>query len=83
MLGGSNTPGCPVHGFSHRVLLGKLPRLAGADTSIFLNKGSRFDITLEECKDIAEGCRMEFGRCPPCFPCPAGDVPRERERDDQ
>ena len=73
-VGGSNTPGTPVHGFAHRVLQGLVPRLAGCDVSIFLNSGSRFAMTHEECSSIAEACKAPFGECRAIFPCPAGGM---------
>ena len=45
MLGGGSTDA--VRGFSHKVLLGILPRLAGADATIFPNFGGRFGFSVE------------------------------------
>ena len=60
MLGGGTQNS--IRGFSHGVLLGLLPRLAGADATIFPNFGGRFGFSVEECKDIMHGAR----RSRPC-----------------
>jgi ribulose-bisphosphate carboxylase large chain len=74
MVGGSNTPGTPIHGFAHRVQQALIPRMAGCDVTIFLNTGSRFSMTQEECLSISEACTVSFGECKPMFPCPAGGM---------
>eukprot|EP00873_Tetraselmis_striata_P001508 jgi/Tetstr1/421772/TSEL_012675.t1 len=74
MVGGSNTPGTPVHGFAHRVQQALLPRIAGCDVTIFLNTGSRFAMTQAECLSIAQACAAPLGECRPMFPCPAGGM---------
>jgi len=75
MVGGSNTPKSPFHGFAHRVLLGLIPRLAGCDVCIFLNTGSRFAVTEEECRSVVEACTAPLGgKCRPSLPSPAGGM---------
>jgi ribulose-bisphosphate carboxylase large chain len=51
-----------VRGFSHKVLLGILPRLAGADATIFPNFGGRFGFSEQECLGITAGSRAGMGR---------------------
>jgi ribulose-bisphosphate carboxylase large chain len=43
-------------GLSHRVLYGRLNRLAGADAAIFPHFGGRFAYSEAECRDIVSGC---------------------------
>lgn len=43
-------------GLSHRVLYGRLNRLAGADAAIFPHFGGRFAYAEAECRDIVIGC---------------------------
>ena len=79
-LGGSSTPGC-VHGFSHEVLFGILPRLCGADACIFPNYGGRFGFTKDECQAICDACWSTSRLAPttkPCLPSPGGGMTLER-----
>ena len=43
-------------GLSHRLLYGRLNRLAGADAAIFPHFGGRFAYSEAECRDIIIGC---------------------------
>jgi ribulose-bisphosphate carboxylase large chain len=58
-------------GLSHRVLYGRLSRLAGADAVIFPHFGGRFAYTEAQCRDIVIGCTapMKMGETP------AGNAP--------
>ena len=76
MLGGGSKK--RVGGFSHEVLLGVLPRLAGADATIFPSFGGRFGFSLEECKSLQRGASREMGSFPAIFPSPGGGVTLER-----
>ena len=76
MLGGGSKN--RVGGFSHEVLLGVLPRLAGADATIFPSFGGRFGFSLEECKALQRGATREMGAMPPIFPSPGGGMTLER-----
>ena len=67
-----------VGGFSHEVLLGVLPRLAGADATIFPSFGGRFGFSVEECKGILSGSRRPMGTYPTIFPSPGGGMTLER-----
>jgi len=72
MLGGG--PRDEVRGFTHGVLLGLLPRLAGADATIFPSFGGRFGFSVEECKAIAHGSRRPLGHYPAILPSPGGGM---------
>ena len=76
MLGGGS--GDAVRGFSHKVLLGMLPRLAGADATIFPNFGGRFGFSVEECKGILEGCSAAMGSMPAIMPAPGGGMTMDK-----
>ena len=61
-------------GFTHGALLGKLMRIAGADMVVYPNFGGRFSFTKDECADIVNGCRNEFGSIKSIFPSPGGGM---------
>jgi len=65
-------------GISHGIALGTLMRLAGADISIFPNIGGRFSFSKENCLDITNRSREEFGNLKPLFVSPAGGMTLER-----
>ena len=79
MLGGGSTN--RVAGFSHEVLLGVLPRLAGADATVFPSFGGRFGFSVEECQAINAGARVRWATFPPFFPPRAGHDPRAHRTD--
>jgi ribulose-bisphosphate carboxylase large chain len=68
----------PVHGFSYYVFYGQIHRLAGADASIYINFGGRFDVSVEDCKWAARGCRDRMGHLKPIMPLPGGGMTAER-----
>ena len=61
-------------GFSHYALFGQIPRLAGADATIFPNFGGRFSFSREDCITLAEGAGTPMGGIRPVFPVPAGGM---------
>lgn len=61
-------------GFTHGALLGKLMRMAGADIVVYPNFGGRFSFTKDECADIVNQCRSEFGLIKSIFPSPGGGM---------
>ncbi|RME49636.1 MAG: ribulose 1,5-bisphosphate carboxylase large subunit [Chloroflexi bacterium] len=65
------------HGLDHGVTFGQLPRLAGADATIFVNFGGRFPFTPEDCGAIIRGATATMGSYPPIFPVPAGGMTLE------
>jgi ribulose-bisphosphate carboxylase large chain len=76
MLGGGSTN--RIAGFSHEVLLGLLPRLAGADATVFPSFGGRFGFSVDECKAINVGCTRVMGDLPAILPSPGGGMTLER-----
>jgi len=68
----------PDHGISHQVLFGLLPRLAGADATIYPNYGGRFSFTQDECRSIVRGTEMPAGKLRPIFPAPGGGMRMDR-----
>jgi ribulose-bisphosphate carboxylase large chain len=64
----------PQSGISHLTLYGQMARLFGADVSIFPSFGGRFSFTPDECRSVAEGCRMRMGSIKPCLPAPGGGI---------
>ena len=67
--------------FSHRVLYGRLPRLAGADATIFPSYGGRFSFTPDECQDLCTGARGPMADLRPVMPLPAGGITLARVRE--
>jgi ribulose-bisphosphate carboxylase large chain len=61
-------------GLSHRVLYGRLQRLAGADAAIFPHSGGRFAYSEPACRDIVTGCTDAMGPLAPILPVPAGGM---------
>lgn len=61
-------------GFSAFILYGLLPRLAGADVSIFPNYLGRFSGTLDDCYLTLKGCAEPMGAVKPSFAAPGGGV---------
>ncbi|MBB6216153.1 ribulose-bisphosphate carboxylase large chain [Anaerosolibacter carboniphilus] len=61
-------------GLSHQVLFGQIPRLAGADGTIYPNFGGRFSFSKEECQAIATASLIPMGHLKSIFPCPAGGM---------
>jgi ribulose-bisphosphate carboxylase large chain len=66
------------NGISHHVVFGQLPRLIGADASIFPNYGGRFSFTREDCLDIVRGATEPMGHINPIFSAPGGGMNLER-----
>ena len=68
----------PEQGIAHHVIFGQLPRLAGADATIFVNYGGRFPFTQADCQDIVAGASQPMGAYPAIFPMPGGGMTLER-----
>jgi ribulose-bisphosphate carboxylase large chain len=64
----------PSSGMSHQLLFGQLPRLAGADATIYPNFGGRFGFTRDECLSIVRGTEMDMGSVKPIFPVAGGGM---------
>ncbi|MCC2642506.1 MAG: rlp [Nitrospira sp.] len=65
-------------GIAPSVLFGLLPRLAGADVSIYPTFGLNYPISQNDCRQIAESCRRPLGHCRPIFPTAAGRMAAHR-----
>jgi ribulose-bisphosphate carboxylase large chain len=64
----------PRTGIAHRVLLGTLQRLAGADMVIFPHVSGRFSFSLADCKDLARGLVEPREGLGSALPVPAGGM---------
>lgn len=65
-------------GIAPSVLFGLLPRLAGADISIYPTYGLTYPITQADCRGIAQACRIQLGMLSPMFPTAAGRMNASR-----
>jgi ribulose-bisphosphate carboxylase large chain len=68
----------PEHGLAHHVVFGQLPRLAGADATIFVNHGGRFAFNRADCQGIVDATGQPMGLLKPIFPVPAGGMTLSR-----
>jgi ribulose-bisphosphate carboxylase large chain len=64
----------PTAGFSPFAWFGQVARLAGSDMSIFINFGSRFASTKEDCLSVVEGTGIPMGKIKPNFPMAGGGI---------
>lgn len=65
-------------GFDCGCVLGQLPRICGADITVFPNYGGRFSLSQAQCRSIVDRCREQQGGMPPIFPSPAGGMTFEK-----
>ena len=68
----------PDNGISPYALFGQFMRLAGADASIFPHFGGRFGFSLDECREVADGCQDALGKLKSIFPAPGGGMNLQR-----
>jgi ribulose-bisphosphate carboxylase large chain len=68
----------PEQGVAHHVIYGQLPRLAGADATIFVNHGGRFAFSRGDCRGIVEATEQPMGQHKSIFPIPAGGMTLDR-----
>ena len=68
----------PSSGMSHQLLFGQLPRLAGADATIYPNFGGRFGFTKDECLSIVRGTGMDMGPLKRYLSDPGGGMSLDR-----
>jgi ribulose-bisphosphate carboxylase large chain len=61
-------------GIAPAALYGQLPRLAGADISIYPSYGTGYAMIKEDCSAIATGCRSAWQHIKPMLPTAAGRV---------
>ncbi len=66
------------NGLSHRLVFGQLPRLAGADATIYPNWGGRFSFTQQDCRDIVAGAIDPMNHYNPIFSMPGGGMSIDR-----
>ncbi len=71
------------NGISHHVIFGTLPRLSGADASIYPNFGGRFSFSRDECHGIVSGCLEPMGDIASIFPAPGGGMTMENIRENR
>ena len=65
-------------GLSPRVAYGLLPRLAGADLSIYPAFGSDYPMSQDDCCSVADSCRQLWDHIKPMMPAVGGRVGLER-----
>ena len=65
-------------GFDCGCVLGQLPRICGADITVFPNYGGRFSLSQAQCRSIVDMCQEEIGNMPAIFPSPAGGMTFEK-----
>ncbi len=64
----------PDHAFSYYLYFGQLQRLAGADSSIFINYGGRFKVAREDTEGARDGCRVPMGPIKQAMPMAGGGI---------
>ncbi|GAP20891.1 RuBisCO large subunit C-terminal-like domain-containing protein [Leptolinea tardivitalis] len=64
----------PTAGFSPYTWFGQIARLAGSDMSIFINFGSRFASTKEDCLSVVKGTADPMYNIKPIFPVAGGGI---------
>ena len=65
-------------GFACGCALGQLPRICGADVTVFPNYGGRFSLSQAQCRAIVDECNAPMGDMPAIFPAPAGGMTFEK-----
>lgn len=65
-------------GMAPACVFGQLPRLAGADASLYPIYHAGFPITRDDCRAIAKACGESWGNLKPIFPTAAGRMGFER-----
>ncbi len=73
----------PTSGISHYTLYGLMPRLFGADASIFPSWGGRFSFSREECASIVAGSQAPLANFKTSFPSPGGGMTMDRVQEMQ
>lgn len=68
----------PDHGMDPTVVYGQLPRLAGADVSIYPLADGRYSLSKEDCRHIASETALSLGHMRPIFPTAAGRISGDR-----
>lgn len=65
-------------GLAFPVVYGLLPRLVGADLSIYPAFGSDYPMSQQDCVLVAEHCRRSWGRLRPMMPAVGGRIGHDR-----
>jgi ribulose-bisphosphate carboxylase large chain len=65
-------------GFSAQTLYGFIPRLAGADATIFPNYIGRFPSTYDDCAGVIKSATKPMGKIKSSFPTPGGGLTLEK-----
>ena len=65
-------------GFDCGCIIGLLPRICGADITVFPNYGGRFSLSQQQCKSIVDQCTKPYGNRKTIFPAPAGGMTFEK-----
>ena len=65
---------CPTAGFSPFAWYGQIARLTGSDMSIFVNFGSRFSNSREDCIAAVAGTAVPMGNIKPNLPVAGGGL---------
>jgi len=65
-------------GVAPAVLYGLLPRLVGADVTVYPAFDSDYPMTREDCLSVAEHCRQSWGALEPMMPAIGGRIGPER-----
>jgi ribulose-bisphosphate carboxylase large chain len=65
---------CKTMGFSAASLYGQIPRLAGADATIFPNFIGRFPSTVDDCLGVINSATKIMGKIKTSFPTPGGGL---------
>jgi ribulose-bisphosphate carboxylase large chain len=68
----------PDHGMAPAVVFGQLPRLAGADVSIYPSSDGHYSLSRENCRHIASETALPWGHVRPIFPTAAGRISGDR-----
>jgi ribulose-bisphosphate carboxylase large chain len=61
-------------GIAPAALYGQLPRLAGADISIYPSYGTGFAMAKEDCSAVAAACRLPWNHLKAMLPTAAGRI---------
>ncbi len=67
----------PDHGMAPAVLFGQLPRLAGADVSIYPPYHGGYSMSKEDCRHIASETAVPWGHVRPIYPTAAGGIRKD------
>lgn len=61
-------------GFECGCINGQIPRICGADITVFPNYGGRFSLSQQQCRSIVDKCSEDYAGMKPIFPAPAGGM---------